>query len=90
MTKAKEFLDFWIENSVHAAEQYGHRGGGVELRELVERCVKMARPQGISIHDLEDEVGNLPNYIREALAKANRTEDARTDRHKNKGDDGAK
>ena len=85
MTKAKEFLDYWIENSIHAAEQYGHRGGDIELSDLVERCVKMARAQGFSIHDLEGEVGNLRDYIREALARANKTEDSRTDRHQNKG-----
>ena len=25
--KAREFIDFWIQNSVHAAEQYGAAGG---------------------------------------------------------------
>ena len=85
MTKAKEFLDFWIENSVHAAEQYGHRGSGIELRELVDRCVEMARTQGFSLHDLENEVGDLSAFIRTLLAKANKDEDARTDRHQNRG-----
>ena len=68
-----------------AAEQYGHRDGDIELSDLVERGVKIVRPQGFSIHDIEGEVGNLRDFIREALARVNRTEDARSDRHRNNG-----
>ena len=89
MTKAKEFLDFWVENSVHAGEQYACLGGRVHLRNLVERCVDMAETQGICERDLVNEVGDLSGYIRELLAQANRTEIARTDRHRNEGFDGA-
>ena len=88
MSKAKEFLDFWVENSVHPAEQYARRAGTIELRDLVERCVEMAESQGFTERDLENEVGNLPSFIRDLLAKANHTEDARTDRHQNEGYDG--
>lgn len=88
MSKAKEFLDFWVENSIHPAEQYARRAGALEIRDLVERCVEMAEEQGFSERDLENEVGNLPNYIRDLLAAANQSEDTRTDRHKNDGRDG--
>lgn len=85
MTAAKDFLDFWIENSVHAAEQHGHRGGSVELRALVQRCTEMAKSEGFSENDLKAEVGDLSTCIRDLLIKANRAEDTRTDRHRNKG-----
>jgi hypothetical protein len=83
MSKAREFLDFWMQNSVHAAEEYGTPGASQLTTDLVERCVEMAASQGVSRADLEAEVGDLSDYIKAALESANAKEVARIDRRRN-------
>jgi hypothetical protein len=78
--KAREFIDFWIQNSVHAAEPLGEAGGEQDVSVLVSRCIEMARSQGISKDDLEKEVGELERYIQEQLRRVNRAETQRRDR----------
>jgi len=63
MTKAREFLDFWVQNSVHATEQYRASGGDQVLSVLVVRCIEMAETQGLAKADLEGEVGDLHAHI---------------------------
>jgi hypothetical protein len=72
MAEAREFIDFWIENSVHAAE----RGGGAsqDVAELTRRCVDMAAAQGITEDAMRDEVGDVAGYISGKLKAANRVE----------------
>lgn len=82
-SKAREFLDYWIKNSVHASEQYGSRGGGQTARDLADRCAKMGESQNITIADMEGEVGDLAEYIRTKMVSAEKAEDERTDRHRN-------
>jgi len=69
--KAREYIDFWIENSVHAAEQYG---ASQDVAELVQRLIQNAEAQGVTEQSMRDEVGDLAEYIRSKLAKANRDE----------------
>ena len=77
--KAREFIDFWIEVSVHAAEQSG-AGGEQIATELARRCLDMAASQGISRADLEKEVGqDLTVFVQEKLATANKIENERPD-----------
>jgi len=71
MSKAREFLEFWMQNSVHAAEQRGVAGASQHPEELKARCVEMAGSQGLSQADLEAEVGDLYQHIEAALAAAN-------------------
>jgi len=78
-TEAREYIEFWIETSVHAAEQYGTLGASQNVSELVRRLVEGAKGQGISEHDMTSEVGDLSNYVRDKLATVNRVE---KDRHK--------
>lgn len=78
-TKAREYIDFWIENSVHAAEQFRSPGGSQDVTELVQRLVEGAKGQGITEKALLSEVGDLGEYIRSKLATANQDE---RDRHK--------
>ena len=73
-TKAREFIDFWIENSVHAREHYGMPGAEQRVAELVRRLVEAARAQGISEKAMTAEVGNVSEYIRSKLAEANQAE----------------
>ncbi|WP_249144871.1 hypothetical protein [Bradyrhizobium lablabi] len=52
-SKAREFIDFWIENSVHAVEQYRNVGASQDVTELTGRLIEAAKGQGISEFDLE-------------------------------------
>jgi hypothetical protein len=77
--KAREYLDFWIENSVHAAEQFRAAGASQDVTELVRRLIDGAKDQGISERDMQDEVGDLTEYVRVKLKAANKAEDDRMD-----------
>jgi hypothetical protein len=68
MSKAREFLEFWMQNSVHSAEEQGAPGGSQSPVELKARCIEMAGSQNLSQADLEAEVGDLFEYIKAALA----------------------
>lgn len=81
MSKAKDFLDFWIQNSVHATEQYGTVGASQDITELLNRCIEMAASEGVTRQDIEAEVGNLDTYLRGELKGANALENNRRDRH---------
>ena len=78
--KAREYLDFWIENSVHAAEQFRTPGAPQNVAELVRRLIEGAKGQGISETDMQAEVGDLTDYIERKLRAANEVEQDRTDR----------
>lgn len=73
-TMAREYIDFWIQNSVHAAEEYGTPGASQDISELVGRLVESAQSQGITRDALESEVGDLPAYIRGKLSTVNLVE----------------
>jgi hypothetical protein len=77
VSKAREFLDFWIENSVHASEEFRSPGASQRVDELLQRCVRAAEAQDVSKADMEAEVGNLADYIGEKLEAANKTEISR-------------
>ena len=79
MSKVREFIDYWVENSVHAAEQYRTIGASQDITELTRRCIEAASAQGISEDDMKAEVGDLTGYLRVKLAAANKTESARRD-----------
>lgn len=71
MGKAREFLEFWIQTSVHAAEPRGVSGASQLPEELKARCIEMAGSQGLSLADGEAEVGDVYQHIKAALATAN-------------------
>jgi hypothetical protein len=75
--KVREFIDFWIETSVHAAEPYGNVGGEQSAAELARRCVEAAKGQGISEADLQAEIGDVAEYIRDRLKSANKAASGR-------------
>jgi hypothetical protein len=77
MSKVREFIDFWIENSVHAAEQHQSAGASQDVAELTRRVVGAAKGQGIPEADLQAEVGNISEYIKEQLKAVNRAESER-------------
>lgn len=77
--KAREFIDFWIENSVHAAEQFRTVGASQDVADLTGRCIEAAKGQGISAADMQAEIGDIAEYIRAKLKAANKSEN---DRHR--------
>jgi len=74
VSKAREYIDFWVENSIHAAEQYRVSGASQDVTELVRRLVEGAKDQGISEQSMQDEVGDLFEYLRDKLKAANADE----------------
>ena len=73
-TKVREYIEFWIETSIHAAEQYGTLGASQNVDELVQRLVEGAKGQGISEQDMTSEVGDLSDYVRDKLVTVNQIE----------------
>ncbi|WP_091966389.1 hypothetical protein [Bradyrhizobium shewense] len=77
MSKAREFIDFWTENSIHAVEQYRTAGASQDVAELSRRLVEAAKGQDISEADLQAEIGEISDYIGDRLKAANRAESER-------------
>jgi len=73
----KEFVEFWLENSVHADEQYSPRRGRKSVQRLADNLVIAAQSQGFTKAQLEAEIGNLYDYIRAMIDQKNKTEDER-------------
>jgi hypothetical protein len=73
----KEFVEFWLENSVHADEPLGPRRGRADIQELVDRLVRFAEGQGYSKPQIEAEIGDLHKYIRASIDQQNTDEAAR-------------
>ncbi|WP_234683490.1 hypothetical protein [Bradyrhizobium monzae] len=74
MSKVREFIDFWTENSIHAVEQYRTAGASQDVADLRRRLVGAAKGQDISEADLQAEIGEISDYIRERLKAANSAE----------------
>ena len=74
MSKTRDFIDFWTENSVHPVEQYRTAGASQDVTELTRRLVEAAKEQGISEADLHAEIGDISDYIADQLKAANRAE----------------
>jgi hypothetical protein len=77
VSKAREYVDYWIENSVHAAEEFRTPGASQDVSELVRRLIQGAKDQGITEQSMRSEVGDLTEYVRGRLRIANKTEDDR-------------
>jgi hypothetical protein len=56
---AREFIDDWVENCVHASEAHGAIGAEQDVLALTVRCVGMGSSLGFSKTALEQEVGKL-------------------------------
>jgi len=73
-TNAKEFIDFWMLNSVHAKSEMGQGGGSQDAEALAARLYVAADEQGISADDIAREIGDPVKYIKARLVAANVTE----------------
>lgn len=79
-SRAREYIDYWIENSVHAAEQFGTPGASQDVAVLVGRLIEAAKGQRIAEKEMRDEVGDLPEYLLVKLRATNKAETDRKDR----------
>ena len=77
MATVKDFVEFWLENSVHADEQFGPRRGRADIQELVDRLVRFAEGQGSTRPQIEAEIGDLSQYIRASIDRQNTEQAAR-------------
>ncbi|MCC8955145.1 hypothetical protein H8B02_17345 [Bradyrhizobium sp. Pear77] len=83
MTSAKEFVDFWLENSVHADEQFGVRRGRPAIDELVQRLLVAAKAQGFSEEQVQGELGgDIHAIIRARIDEQNAKEAFRLKRER--------
>jgi hypothetical protein len=69
MREIREFVDSWVENSVHAREEGEAPGGLDAARALANRMILAAREQGFKLKQLMEEVGDPLTYIRAELDK---------------------
>jgi hypothetical protein len=77
MSAAREFVDFWLTNSVHADEQMVSRRGREDISRLADRLVVSAGHQGLSKQQVEAEIGDIYAYIRASIDTQNVSETAR-------------
>ena len=72
--KASGFLGSWIVTNVHAM---GHKPEGdlADAAALADTCAALAGAQDITRDDLEAEVGDLDEHMRQALNLAQRASD---------------
>ena len=77
MASAKEFVEFWLENSVHPDEQFGPKRGREAVQRLADNLVRAAEERGFTQAQMEAEIGNLYDFIRASIDQQNQAEDAR-------------
>lgn len=63
-SSAKEFVEFWLQNSVHADEQMTGRRGREAILKLADRLVVT---EGFSNQQIEEEIGGIYTYIRTSI-----------------------
>jgi hypothetical protein len=80
---AKEFVEFWLETSVHPDERFGVRRGRADVQQLADNLVEAAGGQGFSRQQIEAELGgDICAYIRASIDRQNKSEDQRLGKNK--------
>jgi len=83
VSAVREFVEFWLENSIHADEQFGAKRGRMQVDRLVESLVQAAEGQGFTRKQVEDELGgDLHVFIRVSIDRLNESEEARLRKEK--------
>lgn len=77
MTAAREYVDFWLKNSVHADEEFVARRGRDAVQILADRLISAAKEQGFDRSQMETELGDIFAYIRNSIDTQNIDETAR-------------
>jgi hypothetical protein len=76
-TAIKDFIDFWVANSVHAKLELGQIGSSQSADELASRLLGDAEQQGLSPDEINREIGDPVKYIRDKLVEFNLAESER-------------
>ena len=63
MSKVREYIDFWVENSFHAAEQYSTPGATCTIS-----CAASSRGQAVKVSLSHDQRSWRPNEIHKRQA----------------------
>lgn len=63
-SSAHEFVDVFVNNSVHEDEQMRTSQSTLAIDDLVRRCLEMAAEHGISKADIDAEFPNLAEHFR--------------------------
>jgi hypothetical protein len=74
--RGREFVDHWIFENI-SASPYQPEGNASEARMKAKELVAVAQAQGVSKHEMEEEVGNLAGYLSGAMESATDAEVAR-------------
>jgi hypothetical protein len=77
MGSAKEFVEYWLQNSVHPDEELGPRRGRAAVQQLAENLVRAAEEQGFTKAQMEAEIGDLYTFIRASIDRQNKAENDR-------------
>ena len=81
MATPKEFVEFWLENSVHPDEQFGLRRGRPPVQQLADNLIRAAEDQGFSKQQIEAELGgDIFAYIRFSIDQQNDAEHERLEK----------
>jgi hypothetical protein len=68
--RAVEFLEEWVSENMVKAIAGAPEGDDSEARLRAEECVIAAKEEGIVREDIEEEVGDLVDYMSAAIEKA--------------------
>ena len=68
--RAVEFLEEWVSENIVKPVAGVPEGDDSEARLRAEECVIAAKEEGIAREDIEEEVGDLVDYMSAAIEKA--------------------
>ena len=74
--RGREFVDHWVFENINASP-YQPEGNASEARTKAEELAAVAQAQGVSKHEMEEEVGDLAGYLSGAMESATDAEVAR-------------
>jgi hypothetical protein len=74
--RGKNFVDHWIFENINAGP-YQPDGDISQARMRADELVAVAQTQGVSKHEMEEEVGDLARYLAGAMESATDEEVAR-------------
>ena len=68
--RAVEFLEEWVSENMAKPVAGAPEGDNSEARLRAEECVIAAKEEGIAKEDIEEEAGDLVDYMSAAIEKA--------------------
>jgi len=74
--RGTDFLEAWVSENINP-EGYAPEGDDSRAKELAEQCLFAAKAQGITKDELEEDVGDIVDYMADAAEDATDAEVAR-------------